>query len=165
MADKIAVMHDGDLQQWGTPSEIYNFPVNAWVAGFVGEPAMNFMTCDLAASGDAVSLNHPNFSIPLKADQVPRLNGASRHGKVRMGVRPDALSISMTKPDTPSITGEVFVNELLGGDMIVETQVGDARLRVKTSPDFPGAPGETCYLSVDRNRWHVFDAGDGHAYF
>jgi ABC-type sugar transport system ATPase subunit len=39
MADFIAVMHDGELQQWGTPSEIFNHPVNAWVAGFVGEPA------------------------------------------------------------------------------------------------------------------------------
>ena len=49
MADTIAVMHDGELQQLGTPREVYNKPVNAWVAGFVGEPAMNFV--DAAVSG------------------------------------------------------------------------------------------------------------------
>ena len=47
MADRIAVMHDGVLQQFGTPQEIYDHPVNEWVAGFVGEPPMNFLDCTL----------------------------------------------------------------------------------------------------------------------
>jgi multiple sugar transport system ATP-binding protein len=165
MADHIAVMHEGELQQWGTPSEIFNHPVNAWVAGFVGEPAMNFVTAEIWGSGDSVSLAHPNFEIPLLASHVGKLNGAAQAGTVRMGVRPDALSISMAKPDGPSITGVIFVNELLGGDMLVEVQLQDVRMRVKTTTDFAGKPGETCWLTVNREKWHVFDASDGHAYF
>ena len=165
MADYIAVMHDGELQQWGTPSEIYNNPVNAWVAGFVGEPAMNFVTVDVRGSGDGVGLVHPNFEIPLLPGQVGLLNGAASGGKARMGVRPDAVSISMLKPAGPSITGEIFVNELLGGDMLVEVQLQDCRMRVKTATTFEGQPGETCHLTVNRDKWHIFDAGDGHAYF
>ena len=165
MADYIAVMHDGELQQWGTPSEIYNNPVNAWVAGFVGEPAMNFVTADVQGSGDGVTMVHPNFEIPLLPAQVGLLNGAAKGGKARMGVRPDALSISMQKPAGPSITGEIYVTELLGGDMLVEVQLQDCRMRVKTSTDFEGKPGETCHLTVNRHKWHIFDAGDGHAYF
>jgi multiple sugar transport system ATP-binding protein len=165
MADYIAVMHEGELQQWGTPSEIFNHPVNAWVAGFVGEPAMNFVTTGVQGSGDNVVLTHPNFEIPLLPSQVVKLNGASKHGTARMGVRPDALSISLTKPEGPSINGVIFVNELLGGDMLVEVQLQDGRMRVKTTPEFAGRPGDACWLTVNRDKWHVFDAGDGHAYF
>ena len=165
MADYIAVMHEGELQQWGTPSEIFNHPVNAWVAGFVGEPAMNFVTTGVQGSGDNVVLTHPNFEMPLLPSQVAKLNGASKQGTARMGVRPDALSISLTKPEGPSINGVIFVNELLGGDMLVEVQLQDGRMRVKTTPEFAGRPGDACWLTVNRDKWHVFDAGDGHAYF
>lgn len=165
MADYIAVMHEGELQQWGTPSEIYNHPVNAWVAGFVGEPAMNFLTCAVHQANDEIYLKHHNFEIPLLPSQRTLLNGASAGGDVRMGIRPDALTISMTEPSEPSIRGEIFVTELLGGDMLVEVELEDARVRVKTSPDFPGKAGETCYLTAKRELWHLFDISDGHAFY
>lgn len=165
MADYIAVMHEGELQQWGTPSEIFNHPVNAWVAGFVGEPAMNFLSCDLRGSGDGISLHHPNFDIPLTADQARRMNGGAVAGTGRLGVRPDALSISMNEPAEPAMLGRIFVTELLGGDMLVEVQLDGSRVRVKTGTEFAGKPGEACYLTANREKWHVFDVGDGHAYF
>jgi multiple sugar transport system ATP-binding protein len=165
MADTIAVMHEGELQQLGSPREVYNNPVNAWVAGFVGEPAMNFLTCDVRGEGNEVLLSHPNFALALKPEQVKRLNGHGGTGSVRMGVRPDALHIALNRPAEPAITGEVFVNELLGGDMIVEVQLSDARVRVKTSPEFPGNPGDTCYLTVNRDKWHAFATDTGRAYF
>ena len=165
MADHIAVMHEGELQQWGSPSEIFNHPVNAWVAGFVGEPAMNFLTCDIVGEGDALHLKHDNFDIPLLPTQAEKLNGARSADTARMGVRPDAMSISMTDTGEPSIRGKIFVNELLGGDMLVEVDLADTRIRVKTTPEFEGKPGEICHLTVNREKWHIFDAGDGHAYF
>lgn len=165
MADYIAVMHDGELQQWGTPSEIYNKPVNAWVAGFVGEPAMNFVTTGVQGSRDSVLLTHRDFEIPLLPAQVGLLNGASKNGTARMGIRPDAMSISLQKPAEPSVTGKIFVTELLGGDMLVEVQLQDCRMRVKTTTEFQGRPGDTCHMTVNRDKWHVFDAVDGHAYF
>ena len=65
-------------------------------------------------------------------------------------------AISLQKPAEPHITGEVFVNELLGGDMIVDVQLDDARIRVKTTPEFAGKPGDPCYMTVNRDKWHVF---------
>ena len=165
MADQIAVMHEGELQQLGTPREVYNKPVNAWVAGFVGEPAMNFLTCEVKSERGNVMLIHPNFSLALKPDQAKRLNGPNNTRTVRMGVRPDALGISMTKTAEPAITGEVFVTELLGGDMIVEVQLADARIRVKTAPEFTGSPGDACHVTVNRDKWHAFEAESGKAYF
>ncbi|WP_119390029.1 ABC transporter ATP-binding protein [Taklimakanibacter lacteus] len=165
MADQIAVMHEGELQQLGSPREVYNKPVNAWVAGFVGEPAMNFLTCEITNAGGKLMLTHPDFALALKPEQMKCLNGAGTAATVRMGVRPDALAISMTRPAEPAITGKVFVNELLGGDMIVEVELADARIRVKTAPEFAGAPGEACYVTVNRDKWHAFDAVTGKAFF
>lgn len=165
MADYIAVMHDGELQQWGTPSEIFNRPVNAWVAGFVGEPAMNFLTCDLSGQGGDIVLHHPNFEIPLTSEQATKLNGKAQMTSARLGVRPDALSIWMDKPAEASMRGEIFVTELLGGDMLVEVQLDDTRIRVKTQSEFAGQPGDTCYVTANREKWHLFDIEDGRACF
>ena len=164
MADMIAVMHEGELQQWGTPSEIYNRPVNAWVAGFVGEPAMNFLSAELRTDGGEVVLSHANFNIPLLPHQVALVSSSNKR-EMRMGVRPDALSISTTRPDGPVIEGQIFVTELLGGDMLVDVQLADARIRVKTSTEFAGAADEPCFMTVNRDKWHLFDMDDGHAYF
>ncbi len=164
MADKIAVMHDGELQQWGTPSEIYNHPVNAWVAGFVGEPAMNFLSAELSTDSGNTVLNHPNFSIQLLPHQIGLVNGSAKRG-MRMGVRPDALSISTERPKAPAIEGRIYVTELLGGDMLVDVQLADARMRVKTNTEFAGVAGDICYMTVNREKWHLFDIEDGHAYF
>jgi multiple sugar transport system ATP-binding protein len=165
MADMIAVMYEGELQQWGTPREIFNNPVNAWVAGFVGEPSMNFLTCDVRREGDTVAFAHPNFAIPVTAAQSGRLNGSGNGGTVRMGVRPDALAITLVRPEGPCIEGSIFVTELLGGDMLVDVQLSDARVRVKTSTEFAGASGDACYLTVNREKWHAFSVETGRAYF
>ncbi len=69
MADTIAVMHDGELQQLGTPREVYNKPVNAWVAGFVGEPAMNFVDATVQDRGGRTYFVHPNFAIGVTDEQ------------------------------------------------------------------------------------------------
>jgi multiple sugar transport system ATP-binding protein len=164
MADKIAVMHEGELQQLGTPREVYNKPVNAWVAGFVGEPAMNFVDVDVQDKAGQTHFVHPNFSIPVTGEQQ-RMIGAGAANKLRMGVRPDAMSISMTKPQAEAVTGKIFVTELLGGDMIIDVDLDDSRIRVKTSTDFAGEEGQTCYMRVNRDKWHAFSKVDGKAVF
>ena len=70
MADRIAVMHDGVLQQFGTPQEIYNHPVNEWVAGFVGEPPMNFLDCTLEEHDGQLLVVHPAFAVPVTPRSV-----------------------------------------------------------------------------------------------
>lgn len=165
MADKIAVMHEGELQQLGTPREVYNKPVNAWVAGFVGEPAMNFVDVGLHNNADKIHFTHPNFTIPVTEEQQRLLAAGARPNALRMGIRPDAMSISMTRPKGNHITGRIFVTELLGGDMIVDVDLEDSRIRVKTSTEFEGTEGETCYMMVNRDKWHAFSKETGSAVF
>jgi multiple sugar transport system ATP-binding protein len=163
MADMIAVMHEGELQQLGSPREVYNKPVNAWVAGFVGEPAMNFVDCTVEGKDSKTYFTHPNFKISVTPAQARVLAGSGSTRTVRMGVRPDALSISLTKPKDEHMTGKIFVTELLGGDMLVDVDLDDSRIRVKTSTEFEGEQGETCYVSVNREKWHAFSKETGQA--
>ena len=165
MADTIAVMHEGELQQLGSPREVYNKPVNAWVAGFVGEPAMNFVDCSLGESGGKTVFEHPNFQIAVTQEQARLLSAAKSARNIRMGIRPDAMSISMTRPKDEHITGKIFVTELLGGDIIIDVDLDDSRIRVKTSTDFEGTEGQTCYMTVDREKWHAFSKENGRAVF
>ncbi len=164
MSDMIAVMHDGELQQLGTPREIYNSPVNAWVAGFVGEPAMNFVDVAVQSKGSKVDFTHPNFSISVTPEQARRIS-VKNENTYRMGVRPDALTISEIKPKDEFIQGDIFVTELLGSDMIVDVNLADSRIRVKTTPEFMGKEGENCYITVNRDKWHAFSSVDGLALF
>ena len=165
MADKIAVMYEGELQQLGTPREVYNNPVNAWVAGFVGEPAMNFVDCRIVREKDQVVFSHPDFFISVTPEQARLLQAKCQADSIRMGVRPDVMEISLEKPKGEHMTGKIFVLELLGGDMIVDVDLSDARIRVKTSPDFRAKEGDTCYITVNREKWHAFSRDSGMAVF
>ncbi len=165
MADHIAVMHEGVLQQFGTPGEIYNHPVNEWVASFVGEPPMNFVDCTLERSGDRLTLSHPTFAVPVTAEQQKLLDGAADASGLRMGIRPDDVEISLERPAEAAAEASIFVTEPLGSDMLVEVELGDSRFLVKTDPDFRGSIGERCYLTFHTGRWHAFSRQNGQAYF
>ncbi len=94
MADRIAVMHDGVLQQFGTPREIYEHPVNEWVAGFVGEPPMNFLDCVLeerAASCTSSTRPSPCRCPPSSAPRLPAADQAA-HGPPGACARPRSPS-------------------------------------------------------------------------
>ena len=165
MADTIAVMHEGELQQLGSPREVYNNPVNAWVAGFVGEPAMNFVDCDVDQRGEKTAFVHPNFNIAVTDEQARILSAQSKQKTVRMGIRPDALAISLDQPAGEHLKGQIYVTELLGGDMIVDVELAGERIRVKTAPEFEGEEGQTCYMTANRDKWHAFSKETGQAFF
>lgn len=164
MADRIAVMRDGVLQQLATPSEIYNNPANKWVASFIGEPKMNFVDCDIIESDGNISLKSAAFEAPVLEEQAALIRANAKGRQVSMGIRPDDISFA-ANGTAPTASGEVLITELLGGDMLVEAQLQDSRVTVKTKPDYPGQEGENCALVFDKSRWHVFSGEDGSAIF
>jgi multiple sugar transport system ATP-binding protein len=164
MADRIAVMHEGVLQQFGTPQEIYENPVNEWVAGFVGEPPMNFVACRLEERNGRLHIVHAAFAVPVTQAQEAILRDRAERPEIKMGIRPDEIAISL-EPGTDRIASSVLVTEPLGGDMLVDTGIGDEKFLVKTRPDFAGRRGDACFVTFNTNRWHVFAAETGIAYF
>ncbi|MGH6927498.1 MAG: ABC transporter ATP-binding protein, partial [Dongiaceae bacterium] len=93
MADRIAVMHEGVLQQLGTPDEVYNHPCNEWVAGFVGDPPMNFLDCSLEQHADAVYACNAALRVPLTQQQAAAVNQAGGKLEMRLGIRPDDVAV------------------------------------------------------------------------
>lgn len=165
MADRIAVMNLGVLQQVGTPREIFSSPVNEWVGTFVGDPPMNLIDCELSVEDGRLCFVHPSFKLPVPNDkrQALEATGANRH--VRLGIRPENVEVSVTQNGQDSISSSIYVTEPLGEDMIVEVRLkGDERpVIVKTRVDFEGNIDDTAFLRLIEQKIHVFDTETGHA--
>jgi multiple sugar transport system ATP-binding protein len=143
MADQIAVMDLGVLQQFGTPHEIYNSPTNRFVAGFVGSTQMNFL---------------PAQEVPIELPAQAR-NGRS----VTVGIRPENLSL--VAPDSAEATLKAKVNlvEPLGAKDVVHVTIDHQDLRVIATPGLRPRIGDQVGIAFDRQRLHVFDDETGEA--
>jgi len=159
MADRIAVMNEGVLQQFATPAEVYETPANVWVATFVGEPQMSILEMEIQGNGS--SLLFEGHEIALSHEKRALLGGYDQ-STVLVGSRPDKFAVS--REAVPgSIAGEIFAKQLLGSDTLVETQVGRYRVRAKTNQAFPGAIGDPCHITFAPEALLMFSAADGTA--
>ncbi|MFM9842031.1 MAG: ABC transporter ATP-binding protein [Dongiaceae bacterium] len=166
MADKIAVMHEGVLQQLGTPHEVYNRPSNEWVAGFVGDPPMNFFDCRLEGHAGTVFACNAALRVPLTAQQAATLDRPGASAEVRLGVRPDDIAVTCGVAQPGATAGEIFVTEPIGGDTLVDIRLpGEQRILARTRAAFAGEAGAPCSLALDENRIHLFARDTGLAYF
>jgi multiple sugar transport system ATP-binding protein len=160
LGDRVVVMKDGIIQQCGAPLEVYQRPVNRFVAGFVGMPPMNFLEGTIAADGDLLWFDEGTGKIAVPAWARSAL-GAKVGAKVVLGVRPQAIS------DTPHATGsessslemKVGVVELLGDKMAVYVSTAN-HAHVIAHLDAHGGirPGETIRMYLDPNRLQFFEA-------
>ncbi|GAB5471023.1 MAG: ABC transporter ATP-binding protein [Rhodospirillales bacterium] len=164
MADRVAVMHDGVLQQFGPPQEVYHKPANIWVAGFVGEPPMNFLDCDVVEEGGEMLVRHSNFTTALLPEQAAIIRQQADARSVTLGIRPDEVAISAEQVGN-GFAGQVLITEPLGGDLLVDVELGKAKVLVKAKPIYQGDRGDACFLTFDRERWHLFSKEDGRAFF
>jgi multiple sugar transport system ATP-binding protein len=156
MGDRIAVMHEGVIQQLGTPDELYDRPVNRFVAGFIGTPAMGFLTCEVSANGGAPELRREGVRIV-----VPPERAAALDGEVVVGIRPERLSL--VGPDHPASTvqGVVSVVEPLGSDQHVVVDVGGELITARVSRDHHVQVDERVTLATDGAQVHLFDPETG----
>jgi multiple sugar transport system ATP-binding protein len=153
MADRIAVMEKGVLQQADTPDTIYSFPANAFVAGFVGSPPMNFLDCTYE---DGTLIAGP---INLSADPwASSLGSGSR--EVRLGIRPEDITVSL-KPTDGATPVPVYVSEPLGSEVIVNVRVGETIMKAHAAPDVKPGPGSTVWIRVALAQVHLFSKENG----
>ena len=168
MADQIAILNYGELQQLGTPFEIFNTPANMFVAGFVGDPPMNFINCKLEISGDQWRLKNSAFDISVPDETKRKLeangNKFSSVNEVIIGVRPENFTITTEKTNDESFPTEVYVTEPLGEDMVVDVIIEDTKAKLKTTVDLEAKMGDTIWLNVQKKKMHLFDGDTGRAY-
>jgi multiple sugar transport system ATP-binding protein len=144
MGERIAVMKDGRLQQVASPHDLYNKPVNLFVAGFIGSPAMNFVPATVSGTTATAA----GFQIDL-----PKPPGIE---KVLLGIRPEAFDFRGTEAE-PTLTLTVDVVELLGSDQFAYGTAGIDLITARLGPDIAVGPGDRIPLRVDPIRVHVFD--------
>lgn len=162
LADRIAVMKDGRVQQLGTPKEIYDDPANQFVAGFMGSPAMNFIPCAVSTEG-LLTIAHSGQEIEVK---IPQHEALRERGitEVILGLRPEML----TEPK-PERTGEWIVSmemdfdvtEPMGADTIAIGEWNQVEVQARLSPDAGLAAGAGTPVQVDFSKAVLFDPSSG----
>jgi multiple sugar transport system ATP-binding protein len=158
MGNRIAIMRSGNLQQVGTPLEVYEQPGNLFVAGFIGTPPMNFIQATLAEGGATIAASGFRLSVPagLKAVTAPR-DGQ----KVVLGIRPENIREAAREAggNNVPITVRVEFVEPLGHEVIVHGRIGDDLLVAKVDPHRSPEMGDDVQLVIEGDAIHLFDAG------
>ncbi len=170
MADRIAIMNFGVLQQVGTPDQIFNHPTNQFVAGFVGDPPMNFIDCDLEISGEKWELVNESFRIGLPQEMISRFkekNGdpSGNAKKMVLGIRPENFIVTESQGGDETFPADVYVTEPLGEEMIVDIEIPNNKLKLKISVDRDIKTGDKIWLEVMKNKMHLFNRETEKAYF
>ncbi len=152
MADKIIVMNFGDIQQIGSPEEVYHYPTNMFVARFLGSPGMNFIPGELSEEKGKLGVRVKSGQfIPLKDEQKEKLANAPR--EVIAGVRPEEILVG----EEGDIEAEVYVLEPMGAQNILTLRIDDTLIKALLPGDFFKEVGSKVFLSFKDVR--VFDAG------
>ncbi len=154
MADRIAVLNQGVIQQVGTAEQVYDQPVNRFVASFIGSPTMNFLSGTFT-NGAEPRLQGGGWTLPLNPRLRQKLE-ASPGSDVVVGVRPEDLTIH-TSPDSGAWEAQVYVLEPLGDRNLFDLRLGEEILRVKAPPTLTVESGSRVWVRADFDRVHLFD--------
>lgn len=158
MGDRIAVLHDGELRQVGTPLELYDTPQNVFVAQFIGTPNMNMLTMTLDEAG--TTLHHPSVSIPVPS-QWQNAAAAYKGKTLFVGIRPEHVRATDENEwqNTAAMTGTVEIIETLGHEIIVHMAIEGSDTHMISKMDAHKAHhiGSKVQVEVHTTRIHLFD--------
>jgi multiple sugar transport system ATP-binding protein len=162
LASRIAVMHQGRLQQFAEPRAVYERPANIFVAGFMGSPAMNFLPAEIVAADGRPGIALPNGGgatvLKLPAERGAALGAPGR--RVIFGVRPEHLTQhdpTRIRREVGLIEAPVEVVEPTGAETIVIVRLGEREVTARFEPDEAPAVGDRVTLAVDMAKACLFD--------
>ncbi len=163
LGTRIVVLKDGIIQQVDTPKNLYDKPINKFVAGFIGSPQMNLCDATVVAKGNDVAVEFAGNSIKLPADKAAVLKEKGYVGKpVIFGIRPEDLYDDAEKVAEATRLGCVFdatirVYEMLGAEVFLYFDQGDASFTARVNPRTTARPGDTVKFAPDLSKIHIFD--------
>jgi multiple sugar transport system ATP-binding protein len=164
LATKIAVMRDGEVQQFGTPAEIYNNPSNLFVADFMGSPAMNLIPATIATSGNALSVvlqREAREPITLPMANAPAGLSAFQGKPIIFGVRPEALTdpegAERNASNIATADLHIEVVEPAGSDTFAVTNLGGKPVVARLRADANIQPGTSTPLAFNLTKAVFFD--------
>jgi multiple sugar transport system ATP-binding protein len=160
MADRIFIMSKGVLQQSGAPMEVYAKPVNLFVAGFIGSPAMNFVDAAVVAADGALYIDAGSFRVRAPDSFAPRLQPHAGRNVV-FGVRPEDISArgaAAAADGGSTLTAQADVVETLGSEVFVHLTCGPHTIVARMeAPDVPLRVGQSLEVDLKMPKTHVFD--------
>jgi multiple sugar transport system ATP-binding protein len=160
LADRIVIMHDGVLQQVGTPSEVYLHPANLFVAQFIGSPVMNVTKADIRDAGQSAEVTVGGESFALPHELIGMLNSKKASSDLSLGIRPEGVLVS--REDKAGYKPvEAHLIEPFGPYDIVDLKIGGGTLRARTTTGFVDKPGERVWVRIDPSQAHFFDTRSG----
>ncbi|HXE86601.1 MAG TPA: sn-glycerol-3-phosphate ABC transporter ATP-binding protein UgpC [Hyphomicrobiaceae bacterium] len=158
LGDRVVVMKDGIVQQIGEPLELYNRPVNKFVAGFIGSPAMNFATVTMADGNGRLTAKNGGLEIEVPAPHADRLRAHTGH-RLTIGIRPEDLRVAGdADPAGLTFSAKVEVVEQLGSEVLLDLRVGNDAMVAAVDPVVRVKTQDTLRLAVNPGRLHFFDA-------
>jgi multiple sugar transport system ATP-binding protein len=158
MADQIALMNKGVLQQYASPDEIYHRPGNMFVAGFIGSPPMNFLQCTVRERDSTPSLEGDSFAFEISRGLADQVKSKAGDSSVVAGIRPEDIVLSSEPSKGISVKAEVYVVEPLGSSTIVDAKVGQEIYKVAVPGTFKASIGDTMFMSFTEDKMRVFGA-------
>jgi len=154
MGDKIAILKDGVLQQFASPSDVYSHPSNVFVAGFVGSPPTNFFDCVIKE--DSV-LDAKEFKYRLPKDVAEAVKAATSD-EIILGIRPQDVRVFRdAKADKDLIKADLYTTEPLGDVLILDLKIGERLIKVVVSPDFDVGGLKTLWVKFPAKKIYFFD--------
>jgi multiple sugar transport system ATP-binding protein len=155
MGTRIAVMNEGRLQQVGTPQELYDRPINRFVAGFIGSPAMNFASVEVQGTGDDVQLVGANITVPKPPQFRESMGAAGR--QLIVGFRPEHLEIAPVTGAAAVVNAKAEVVEYLGNEELIHASGSGRDIVAIVDSSYRVRPGDMLEFKVPLDRLQLFD--------
>ncbi|NQS88401.1 sn-glycerol-3-phosphate ABC transporter ATP-binding protein UgpC [Patescibacteria group bacterium] len=159
MGDRIVVMNEGVIQQVDAPQQVYDHPINRYVASFIGSPSMNFVDCSLVKKNGNVYVTTKGMNLKLPQDKV-KLVEKYLNREVILGIRPENIADAIGKKDyEPGTTfkAHVWVIEPLGSEKLAHIKNEDSTLIARLDPHIQLKTGDTAEFIANMNLAHIFD--------
>jgi multiple sugar transport system ATP-binding protein len=165
LADRIVLMRDGEIEQIGSPGEIYNAPASTYVASFLGSPTMNLVPAEVLGADNGLAIRIDERTVwPLPAERLERYGGW-QDKPVTFGLRPECFAWrpNGAAGSAARLDAVAQVIEPLGSDTLVFFELNGTEMAVRLPPDCGCAPGQPFTVYPDLKRMHLFDAATGSA--
>lgn len=155
MGDRIVVLKDGLIQQVDSPLNLYENPVNKFVAGFIGSPSMNFIDGKINKTGQ-LAFSTESIKLPLSEASIQKLNGFENQ-TVTLGIRPEHITYAPDLNSSSTITTTIEVIEPMGNETVLYVKSGKDELTARILPQSGLHVGTECKLHIDMEKMHFFD--------
>jgi len=164
MAERVAVMHEGVLQQFTTPEELYDRPRNLFVASFIGDPPMNLIEVSYRRRDGVHLLEGEGFTLRISEEIARKIEENSPTGKLILGIRPEDIKLEPGEKENEQengFPGKVFLTEPLGGSVLVDFKFGELTFRALAPGGFEANPGDELLIVPELKKLHLFDKETG----